>query len=166
MITTNDFCERVRACQGSMYALAYGILHNQHDAEDAISDTIMRAYTNLSQLKNEGTFKPWLLKILHNVCLESLRSKRPTVDIEEQYDLKDGFSYQDVNTKLVLRQAVSKLRQPYRTIVILYYYENLSLQEIASVTGQSVMATKTQLSRARTMLKNALNKEDFYRETV
>ena len=166
MITTNDFCERIRACEGSMYALAYGILHNQHDAEDAISDTIMRAYTNLSHLKNEGTFKAWLLKILHNVCLESLRSKRPTVDIEEQYDLDDGFSYQDVNTKLVLRQAVSQLRPPYRAIVILYYYENLSLQEIADITGQTVTAAKTQLSRARNMLKNALNKEDFYRETV
>lgn len=166
MITTNDFCEKIRTYQGSMYALAYGILRNQQDAEDAISESIVRAFSNLSTLKRAETFKPWLLKILHNTCLEMLRKKHITVDIEEQYDLKDSFSYQDVNTKLVLRQAVSQLKQPYRTTVILYYYENLSLQEIADVTGITVMAAKTQLSRARNMLKKTLHMEDFYYESV
>ncbi len=166
MITTNDFCEKIRASQGSMYALAYGILRNQHDAEDAIGETIVRAFSSLSQLRDEKTFKPWLLKILHNTCLEMRRKQPATVDIDEQFDLKDSFSYQEVNTKLVLWQAVSKLRQPYRTDVILFYYENLSVQEIAGITSTSVVAVKTQLSRARKMLKDALNMEDFYYESL
>ena len=166
MITTNDFCEKIRASQGSMYALAYSILRNQHDAEDAIGETIVRAFSSLSQLRDEKTFKPWLLKILHNACLEIRRKQPATVDIDEQFDLKDDFSYQEVNTKLVLWQAVSKLRQPYRTDVILFYYENLSVQEIAGITNTSVVAVKTQLSRARKMLKDTLNMEDFYYESL
>lgn len=166
MITTNDFCEKVRTSQGTMYAVAYSILHNQHDAEDAISESIVRAFSSLSQLRDEKTFKPWLLKILHNTCLEMLRKQPATVDIDEQFDLADGFSYQQVNTKLVLWQAVSQLRQPYQTTVILFYYENLSVQEIAHVTGATVIAVKTQLSRARKMLKETLKMEDFYYESL
>lgn len=166
MITTNDFCEKIRASQGSMYAVAYSILHNPHDAEDAISESIVRAFSRLSQLRNEKIFKPWLFKILHNTCLEMLRKQPATTDIDEQFDLADSFSYQQVNTKLVLWQAVSQLRQPYQTTVVLFYYENLSLQEIAHVTGTSVMAVKTQLSRARKMLKETLNMEDFYYESL
>lgn len=166
MITTNDFCEKVRTSQGTMYAVAYSILHNQHDAEDAISESIVRAFSSLSQLRDEKTFKPWILKILHNTCLEMLRKQPSTVDIDEQFDLADGFSYQQVNTKLVLWQAVSQLRQPYQTTVILFYYENLSVQEIAHVTGATVIAVKTQLSRARKMLKETLKMEDFYYESL
>ena len=157
-----EFCENIRTCQNSMYALAYSILKNEQDAADAISESILKAYMNINQLKNNRSFKPWILKIVHNTSIEMLRKKHPTLDLEEQYDLADESSSHDLSTKLVLRQAVDNLNQPYRTVVILFYYEGMSLIEISRVTGDSVTAVKKQLSRARTMIRESLNKEDFF----
>ncbi len=145
-----------------MYALAYSILKNEQDAADAIGESILKAYMNINQLKNDRSFKPWILKIVHNTCIEMLRKNHPTVDIEEQYDLADETSSHDISTKLALRQAVENLNQPYRTVTILFYYESMSLLEISRVTGDSVVAIKKQLSRARAMIRDSLNKEDFF----
>ncbi len=145
-----------------MYALAYSILRNDQDAADAISESIVRAYSNIHQLKNGGAFKAWILKILHNTCLEMLRKTRKTVDIDERYDLEDASCGYDIPTKLALREAVEELAQPYRKVVILFYYEDLTVVEIARITGASAMAVKKQLSRARNMLRDSLKKEDFY----
>ena len=145
-----------------MYAVAYSILRNDHDAADAIGESILRAYSTLDSLKNEKAFKPWLLKIIHNTCLEIIRKQKITLDIDEQYDLADEKASEDHSTRLALRQAVESLKQPYRTVVVLYYYENMSIKEISLISGDSVQAVKKQLSRAREMLKNIIRKEDFF----
>ena len=62
--------------------------------------------------------------------------------------------------RLDLQNAVNRLKQPYRTVVVLFYYENLSAAEIAKITDSNVAAVKKQLSRARNMLRESL-KEDF-----
>lgn len=160
MSLKEQFCENIQLCERTMYALAYAALRNDQDAADAIGEAIVRAYSHLDQLKKWDAFKPWILKILHNTCMEMLRRRRPTVDIEEQYDLETPEGH-DVSTRLALRQAVEALEQPYRTVVTLFYYEDLSVAEIAQITGASVPAVKKQLSRAREMLRNSLQKEDF-----
>ncbi len=162
MIVKDEFCEKVRQYEDTMYALAYSLLHNDEDAADAISESIVKAYCSVSQLKNSHAFKPWLLKIVNNTCLEMLRNRPVTLNIDEQYDVEDDSSNRDWSTKLVLREAVEKLPQPYRTVLVLFYYENLSTIEISTITGDSVIAVKKQLSRARNMLREALNKEDFF----
>lgn len=162
MDINEQFCENVRMCEGAMYALARSMMKNDQDAADAISESILKAYRNIDQLKNFHAFKSWMLKIVNNTCLDMLRKRRYTVDIEEQYDLEDDSSNQDVSMQLAVRDAVEQLNQPYRTVVVLYYFESLSLFEISKVTGSSVGAVKTQLSRARGMLRNSLNKEDFF----
>lgn len=162
MILCDEFCEKVRLYQDAMYTLAYSILRNDQDAADAISESVVKAYTNLSQLNNPHAFKSWLLKIVHNTCLEMLRKNVNSVSIEEQYDLPEKSSHHDISTKLVLRQAVEALNQPYRTVVYLFYYEDLSIAEISKITGGSIIAVKKQLSRARSMLQESLNKEDFF----
>lgn len=162
MSVNDEFCKKVRQCENTMYALAFSIMKNEYDAADAMSESIMKAYSSMDKLKNDRAFKAWILKILHNTCLEMLRKKQDTVNIDEQYDLQEPDSGSDISTKLVLRQAVDKLNQPYRTIVTLYYYENLSLLEISKITGSSLAAVKKQLSRAREMLRTSLHKEDFF----
>ncbi len=162
MDVKEQFCENIRICESAMYALARSILKNDQDAADAISESILKAYRNIDQLKNLRAFKPWMLKIVNNTCLDMLRKRRYTVDIEEQYDLEDDTVNKDVPMQLAVRDAVEQLSQPYRTVVVLYYFESMSLFEISKVTGSSVGAVKTQLSRARGMLRSSLNKEDFF----
>ncbi|MEZ3421743.1 MAG: sigma-70 family RNA polymerase sigma factor [Eubacterium sp.] len=160
MKSNEDFCRNVRLCRNTMYALAFSILKNDCDAADAISEAVLKAYSNINSLKNDKYFKTWILKILQNTCIEMLRKNHAVLDIDEQYDIYDE-SYTDTAARLSLRSAVESLKNPYRTVTILYYYEDLPIKDIAKITGCSAAAAKKQLSRARFMLKDILNKEDF-----
>ncbi len=156
------FCDSVREHEAAMYTLAYSILHNQTDAAEAVSEAIYRAYSRLDTLRSKHAFKPWMLTIIHNTSVEIIRKNEKTVDLEQAEQIATPSDGVDINTKLALRDAVEKLEQPYRTVVVLYYYENMSVNQITQITGTNSAAVRQQLSRARKMLKEQL-KEDFVR---
>lgn len=155
----DKFCENIRLCESAMYYLALSVLRNETDALEAISEAIYRAYKNIDTLKNERSFKPWILSIVHNTAVEIIRKNgnvSPVYEVPETALHKE----EDVVSKIVLREAVESLKNPYKTVVLLFYYENLSVSEIARITGANTAAVKQQLSRARKMLREIL-KEDF-----
>lgn len=162
MIDNEEFCQRIRGLENAMYALAYSILRNDQDAADAISESVLKAYCALPQLKNRNAFKSWMLKIVNNTSVEMLRKQPPTAQMGEDFDIPAEDDKLDCSTKMVLREAVDRLAQPYRTVVLLFYFEDLSVVEIAGITGHTIIAVRKQLSRARTMLRESLNKEDFF----
>lgn len=155
------FCECVRQNEGSMYTLAMGILKNETDAADVIQDAILKAYSNLDQLKDRNKFRPWILSIVHNTAIEYIRKWKNIVELEAQEQLISPEPAVDIATKLTVWEAVQKLKSPYRTVIILFYYEDYSIRQIAEVTNASVIATKQQLSRGRKMLAQLLHREDF-----
>ena len=155
------FCQCVRECEGSMYTLAMGILKNEADAADAMQDAILKAYCNLDQLKDRNRFRSWILSIVHNTAIEYIRKRKDTADFETQDDLVSPEPAVDTATRLTVWDGIQRLKLPYRTVIILFYYENYSVRQIAEVTHTSVIAIKQQLSRGRKMLAQLLNKEDF-----
>lgn len=155
------FCECIRECEKGMYALAFGILKNEEDAADIMQESIIKAYCNLDALRDKKKFRPWIMSIVHNTAIEFIKKKKPTVDIESQWDLAEEDPCVDTATKLTVWEAVQKLKLPYRTIVILFYYENCSVRQIANITSASEPAVRQQLLRARKMLAKLLDKEDF-----
>lgn len=163
MIDKDAFCNHVLECEKAMYGLAYSIVKNQNDAGDVVGEAIVRAFTNLAALKNESSFQPWILKIVYNTGMEFLRKSRDMLDIDEQRDIPDERSNQDLTRKLALKEAVESLKQPYRTVVVLYYYEDYSAAQIAQITNSNRVLVRQQLSRARRQLKEML-KEDFLYE--
>ncbi len=157
------FSEQIRAHEGSIYGLAYSILKNEHDAADAMQDAILKAYGSLHTLRDRSKFKSWMLTIVHNTAMEHLRRLRPTVDIDEQYDLAAPAPSIDHETRQTVWEAVQKLKLPYREIVLLFYYENYSTGQIAQMLDSPPATIRQQLFRARKMLAQLLNKEDFDR---
>lgn len=144
-----------------MYTLAMGILKNEADAADAMQDAILKAYCNLDQLKDRSRFRLWILSIVHNTAIEYIRKQKNMVDLESQEDLAAPEPGVDTATRLTVWDGIQRLKLPYRTVIILFYYENYSVRQIAEVTHTSVIAIKQQLSRGRKMLAQLLNKEDF-----
>lgn len=155
----NGFCTQIRKCEKAMYALAYSIVGNESDSEDILSEAICRAYQNLNTLENERAFQSWILRIVHNTAVETIRKNARIIPMEDLPETADDAG-EALTTKLALREAVERLKQPYRTVVILFYYENLSVASIAKITGVRTAAVRQQLSRARGMLRDRL-KEDF-----
>lgn len=143
-----------------MYSLAFSIVKNNADAAEVISESILRAYKNIQTLKKADSFKPWILRIIHNTAVEMIRKNSKIIPMEETPDIPDDSPENDITIRLSVREAVNSLKQPYRTVVILFYYENLSVSKIAQITSTNMVAVKKQLSRARKMLREIL-KEDF-----
>ena len=155
------FCECIRQHEKSMYALAFSILKNENDAADIMQEAILKAYCNMDNLQDKKKFKSWILSIVHNTAIEFLRKQRETVDIEDQWDISAPEPPIDMAAKLTVREAVQKLKPPYRTVVVLFYYDNLSIQKISDITSTPAVTVRQQLSRARKMLAKLLSKEDF-----
>ena len=155
------FCECIRQHEKSIHSLAYGILKNEEDAADIMQEAILKAYCNMDNLRDKKKFKPWILSIVHNTAIEFLRKHRETVDIEDQWGVSAPEPPIDTATKLTVWEAVQRLKLPYRTVVILFYYDNLPIQKISDITSTPAVTVRQQLFRARKMLAGLLNKEDF-----
>lgn len=159
MDNKDSFCKYIRLHEKAMYSLAFSIVRNEADTCEIISESIFRAYKNIDTLKDENAFKPWILRIVHNTAVETVRKNSKIIPVETTPEFSDDTE-DDIATRLTVHEAVERLRQPYRTVVVLYYYENLSVSKIAQITGTNIGAVRKQLSRARKMLRENL-KEDF-----
>ena len=83
MTEKDKFCEYIREHENAMYALALSILNNQADAGEAVSESVFRAYKNLDTLKNKKSFKPWILRIVHNTAVEMIRKNERMIPMDE-----------------------------------------------------------------------------------
>lgn len=162
MTDQDTFCRQIRLHEKAMYSLAYSVVKNEADAADVIGEAIYRAYKNIDSLKDINSFKPWILRIVHNTAIELIRKNTKTVSIDEVYTASDTDEREFI-TAMSLREAVENLGQPYRTVVVLYYYEDIPIARIAKITGATTAAVKKRLSRAREQLRKVL-KEDFANE--
>lgn len=154
-----EFCEYIRMNEKGMYYLAYSILHNDADVADCISEAIYRAYKNINHLKKADTFKPWIMSIIHNTAVEMIRKNAKTIPVDAIEIVSLDNHSRKITNKISVQESIKSLKQPYHTVVILYYYENLSIKEIAKITKTTTIAVKKQLSRARSMLKEKLEEE-------
>ena len=162
MTDKDSFCELIRRNEKAMYAVALSVVGNDADAADVIGEAILRAYEKIYTLRDADAFKPWLLRIVRNTAVELVR-KNSRVIYTEQHDGAYDSPESTLAIGLSLREAVKSLRQPYRTVIELYYYENMSVRQIAKITDTGEGAVKKLLSRARKMLRELL-KEDFVNE--
>ncbi len=160
MTDKDVFVRHIRQYERIMYALAFSIVRNTADAAEVISESIYRAYKNLDALKKDASFKPWILRIVHNTAVEMIRKNEKITSVEAFTETGDDESENEIITKLALRAAVGQLPTPYRTVVVLFYFEDFSISEIAQITGVNGIAVRKQLSRARKMLREILQ-EDF-----
>ena len=94
------FTDRVHEHQDELYRLSYHILHNKEDAEDALQETLYRAYGSLGQLKHPKYFKTWITKILMNTSFDIQRKRKPNLDFDE-YEEKIGTT-EDMTTAVIL----------------------------------------------------------------
>lgn len=155
------FCDNIRQYEGVIYATAYAIVKNEEDAADVIQESLLKAYCSLDTLRDKKQFRPWILSIVHNTAIGFLRKSRGSDLLQSEEELAAPEPAVDPETKLTVWEAIQKLKLPYRLVVILYYYNGYSVQQISQVTDAPAVAVRQQLSRGRKMLAKLLNKEDF-----
>ncbi len=153
------FCASVEKLKDSMFRVAFAILKNHEDAEDAIGRTLLLAYEHLDDLKLFEKLKPWLFRILTNECYKIANGRHEHENID---DVENQVFYtDDTGERLWIWEAVMKLDEKYRSIVILFYFEDMSIRDIAKVLTLSEDNVKKRLSRAREKLRCILKTEGY-----
>jgi RNA polymerase sigma-70 factor (ECF subfamily) len=146
----------------AMYNIAIRFLNNKMDAEDILQESFVTAFNRLGELQNKDAFGSWLKRIVINNCI-SLQRKRKTAfeDLDDQRHLEAEDPQEDmpqVDPALV-HQAIRELPAKGRTVLVLRALEGYSHKEIAEALGVSVSTSKTQYSRALTLLHGKLKKK-------
>ena len=152
---SKQFHEWVAAYGDDVWSLARYLLGNESDAEDVTQDTFIKLWGRGAAIE-EDHVKPWLLRVARNACLDRLRRLRlvPEHDSTEPADPADTAEISELG--LHLRAAISKLEEPFRSLVLLREMHQLSYAELADVTDLSLDQVRTYLHRGRRALRAML----------
>ena len=153
-LTGDEYIEKaVKTYSKSMLNAAYSLLGSVVDAEDAVQDAFVKYIQKAPYFKDADHEKAWLLRVTINISKNMLKAKgRRNLPIQED------IPYEQNNNEVL--QCVMSLEEKYRTIIHLYYYEDYSIKEIASILSLPRATVGTRLSRGRSILKTML-KGDF-----
>ena len=141
----------------SLLRLCYLYLKDIHLAEDAVQETFLKVYRSYGQFAGGSGEKTWITRIAINVCKDQLRSawKRRVSVVEELNDLPDAEGPHAVEDEALLQEVLA-LKPKYREVILLYYYQDLKISEIAQALQAPESTISVRLKRAREQLKKRL----------
>jgi RNA polymerase sigma factor (sigma-70 family) len=149
-------------CDG-MFAVAMRFVKDSMEAEDIVQEAFIKAFAKLNQYKAEVTFGAWLKRIVINKSIDCLKSKKQHLQELEEVHLKvvdnnyqNEWLVDDTITLDEIKLAIQKLPDKYRYVVMLYLVEGYDHQEISGILNISEIASRTQLSRGKSKLKEQL----------
>lgn len=150
--------------QDYMYTVCLNILKTKPDAEEATQDTFIKAYKKLATYKDESKFSSWLYKIAYRTCLDMLRKRKSTIDIEDvSYSLADSkqiaLELEKYEMQQQLKAAIRKLSPKEAGLITMFYLEEFSVKELAETTGIQLSNVKVILFRARKKLASIISAE-------
>ena len=154
-----------------VYNIAYGILGHHQDAQDAAQDAFVSVWENIHKFQFRSRFSTWLYRIVRNKCLNVIdQRKRRKTDPMEIDDSQPWVPLDTVTPEQealrneqseILHTALGKLKESYRTILILRELRELSYEEIAEVLDCTLGRVKSRLHEARKALKTELERIDW-----
>lgn len=147
----------------TVYRACLRILGRPHDAEDVTQESFVAAYRSIRTYRGEGSLRGWLLRIATRQAFRRLSQRRATVDLEAVPEPRLADAAGEPTRVLIDRErrdavqdAVAALPEPYREVVALRFFGELSLAEVAESTGRPVNTVKTHLRRGLERLRPAL----------
>lgn len=136
------------------------ILKNDDDTCDAIQETLVSAYKNLKSLREPKYFSSWIIKILINKCYDILRKNKKIKYLNEKMQIEEDAYYEMYCNDSELENVLKQLEDNLKTVVVLYYYDDLPVAEIANILNIPEGTVKSRLSRARDKIYTILKKEE------
>ena len=144
-----------------LYHLAYYYLGNAHEAEDVVSETVLRAYEKFDSLKDESAFRNWIFKILVNQCNTRLRK----MITKKTYELKEEISYQpEMEDAVVVKELLELLTKEERQIVVLTIFGGYKGEEIAKLLHKRHSTIRSKYRRALKKLEEKVLAEEVQYE--
>jgi RNA polymerase sigma-70 factor (ECF subfamily) len=162
------FGELVQRFERDVFNLAYRMLNERTEAEDAAQEAFLRAYANLERYDTARSFKTWILSITSNHCIDRLRRRRLVwLSLEDEPLMPHPALTSDIpgpeeaaltnERNLLVQDLLDDLNPEYRLAVVLRYWYDLSYAEIAEMLDTTESAVKSRLFRARQVLAEHLD---------
>ena len=165
----HSFRELFQLYEKYLYCLCYSYTQSQQDALDLVQEIYIKVFNNIKNFDDSLPFHPWIRKISVNTCLNFRRTIKNNIvslnkSIDEDITLEDVLVSEDdvedeiVNLEIkdIIKSNLKEIPDKYRIIIVLRYYENLNYNEIAKLLDKPLGTVKTELYRAKALLKNKL----------
>lgn len=140
--------------QAALYRLAFSYARNRDAALDIVQDTVVQAISHAGALRDREAVKPWVYRILINESLAYLRRNKKLVFLDEYPECP--AAQEDIGEKVDIYRAVERLEPKMRTVVVLRYFEDMKLEDIAKATGANLNTVKARLYRALKRMREEL----------
>lgn len=154
--------ELISQHQVYLYKTAFLYVKNEADSLDAVQECVMRGLLAIGKLKEPEYFKTWITRILLN-CIWMDKKQTRTVSLDEYRE--KGVENYLIEEKVDLYDAIDSLREQYKSVVILFYFQELKIREIARIMDIPEGSVKVYLYRAKKQLRSCLeNGREEYKE--
>ena len=165
----NSYAVLVDRHKDRVFNLAFRITGNREEAEEVAQDAFLKAYRSLGSFRMNSLFSTWLYKIVYNTAISFIRTRKKTaLSLDEfpagikdfEYENPDEIKADQEYRNYLVNFAMQKLSEEERAVISLYYYEELSSEEISVITGTSRNNIKVRLFRARQRMAEIIKKEE------
>ncbi len=146
----------IREYQDHLYRLAYCYTKNPEDAMDLTQDAVIKAITKIDTLRERDNIKNWVYRILVNECLMFLRKNKRLLYLEDSIGEIEDERQKIGEDRIDLLRALEHLNPKQRTVIMLHYFEDMKLDEIAAVTETNLSTVKSRLYKGLELMKKWL----------
>jgi RNA polymerase sigma-70 factor (ECF subfamily) len=152
------FFQQVAGEKRKLYGIAFSYLRNEADALEILQETTYRAWKHRKSLKDTGRFTPWLTRILINCCNDELKRRKRMAAVQPAVT-HDGVMEMKSDRRLDMEQALDGVKPKYRQVLILKYYRDMTVTEIAEVLDKPEGTVKTWLNKGLKQLRDKMNRK-------
>jgi len=140
-----------------LFAVAFRLLGNRGDAEDAVQRALLKSYAARASYSPRWAVSTWLYRILTNVCVDELRRRRPTTDVTV-VPVSTPSAAGAIGDRIDVARALEAVPREARVLLALHYVDGLSHRELAAIRGISINTVKSQLARGKQILRARLER--------
>ena len=167
----NAFAELVNLYKDRVFHISYRMLASRQEAEDVAQETFMRVYNNLANYDPQYKFSTWIYRIATNLSIDFIRRRKQNLSLDADISGVDGLDWHDRladtgrgpeeevladELQNQVQDAILDLSPKYRSVMVLRYIDDLSLQEISDTVSLPVSTIKTRIHRGREALRKKL----------
>lgn len=157
------FVEAMKVHKVSLYKVAFSYVKEEQKALDILHECTYKGLLAVTKLKNPEFFKTWITRILINTAINYTKKDSKTVYLDDDSGLVFKDESLPVEEKIDLYNAIDNLRDKYKTVIILKYFENMSIDQISNIMDIPSNTVKSHLRRAKEALGESL-REDYLNE--
>ncbi|WP_446899234.1 sigma-70 family RNA polymerase sigma factor [Clostridium sp. LBM24168] len=150
----NAFCELIKMNKETLYKTAYFYTKNKHDSLEILDDTVYKAYISIKKLKQGKYFNTWIMRILINSSINYINKRKRFIFFGKNVDRSKDYKSLDNREEILdLYKAIDTLEGKFKMIIILRYFNDLTVPQIADIMDYPIGTVKTYIHKALKQLR-------------